>query len=146
MKDKGTVISTEDNYARVKVACFEACQGCSASSLCIGNKNANGFLSVRNPIQAKTGDHVQITIPESHYSKALTLLFGILLFAILLGMGLGYLISPVLPLSSSGSSLLGIALSVTLAGIGLYFRFKRINNKSLYPEITEILNKGGSYG
>jgi hypothetical protein len=76
----------------------------------------------------------------------LILLFGVLLIAILMGMGLGYLVSPVLPLSSSESSFLGIALGVVLAGIGLSHRFKRINNKSLYPEITEILNKGGSYG
>ncbi len=146
MKDKGTVVSTEDNYARVEVACLEVCKGCSARSLCIGQKNAQGLLSVKNPLHAKTGDFVLIAIPESHYSKALILLFGVLLFAILAGMGLGYLLSPVLPLSSSGSSLIGIALGVVLAGIGLSHRFKRIDNKSLYPEITEILNKGGSYG
>jgi positive regulator of sigma E activity len=146
MKDKGTVISTEDDFARVKVSCLEACQGCSASSLCIGPKNATGLLSVRNPLRATTGDLVQIAIPESHYSRALILLFGVLLFAMLMGMGLGYFISPVLPLSPSESSLCGIALGVVLAGTGLSRRFKRINNKSLYPEITEILNKGGSYG
>jgi len=146
MKDKGTVISTEENYAHVEVACLEACQGCSASSLCIGQKSAIGLLTVRNPLKAKAGDRVQIVIQESSYSKALILLFGVLLIAILMGMGLGYLVSPVLPLSSSESSFLGIALGVVLAGIGLSHRFKKINNKSLYPEITEILNKGGSYG
>jgi len=146
MRDNGTVVSIEDNYARVEVACLEVCQGCTASSLCIGQKNAKGLLSVRNPLEAKAGDHVQISIPESSYSKALILLFGILLFAILVGMGLGYLISPVLPLSSSESSFFGIALCVMIAGIGLSFRFKRIDNNSLYPEIIEILNKGGSYG
>jgi positive regulator of sigma E activity len=146
MKDNGTVVSIEDNYARVEVACLEVCQGCSASSLCIGQKNANGLLSVRNPLKAKIGDRVQIVITESNYSKALILIFGVLLFAILVGMGLGYLLSTVLPLSSSESSFLGVVLGVVLAGIGLSFRFKRINNKSLYPEITEILNKGGSYG
>jgi len=128
------------------VACLEACQGCSASSLCIGQKNAIGLLSVRNPLKAKTGDRVLIAIPESSYSKALIFLFGVLLLSILVGMGVGYIISPVLPLSSSESSVLGIALGVVLAGIGLSFRFRRINNNSLYPEIIEILNKGGSYG
>lgn len=146
MKDKGTVISTEDDFARVKVSCLEACQGCSASSLCIGTKNATGLLSVRNPLRAKKGDLVQISIPESHYSRALILLFGVLLFAMLMGMGLGYFVSPVLPLSSLESGLCGIALGVVLAGSGLSRRFKSINNKSLYPEITEILIKGGSYG
>jgi positive regulator of sigma E activity len=146
MKDKGIVVYTDNDFARVEVSCLEACHGCSASSLCIGQKNATGLLSVRNPLNAKTGDRVQIAIPESRYSNALILLFGVLLFAILAGMGLGYLLSPVLPLSSSGSSLLGLALGVVFAGIGLSHRFKSINNNSLYPEIIEILNKGGSYG
>ena len=146
MKDKGTVIPTENNLAKVEVACLEVCQGCSASGLCIGPKNAEGLLSVRNPLEAKAGDYVLIAIPESSYSKALILIFGVLLCAILTGMGLGYFISPILPLSPSESSSLGIALGVVLTGIGLSFRFKRINNQSLYPEITEILKKGGSYG
>ena len=147
MKDKGTVVSTENNFARVEVACLEACQGCAASSLCIGQKNAIGLLSVRNPLQAKTGDRVLISIPESRYSKALILLFGILLSATLAGMALGYFVSPLLPTSKSGSSILGVILGVTLAGIFLALRFKKINDEFLYPEITEILyNKGGSYG
>ena len=146
MKDKGTVVSTENDFARVEVACLKACQDCSASGLCIGQKNDRGLLSVKNPLHAKTGDLVFIAIPESHYSKALILLFGVLLFATLAGMGLGYVFSPVLPLSSSGSSLLGVCFGITLAGIGLSRRFKRINNESLYPQITEILNKGGIHG
>ncbi len=146
MKDRGVVVSTANSFAQVEVSCLEACQECSASSLCIGHKNARGFLSVRNPLHAKTGDRVMIAIPESRYGKALILLFGILLLAVLAGMGVGYLISPFLPLSSLGSSLCGIALGVVLAGVGLSHRFKRINNESLYPEITEILTKGGSYG
>lgn len=146
MRDKGIVISTEDKLARVEVACLEACQGCAASSLCIGQKNAKGILSVRNPLQAKPGDCVLISIPESRYSKALILLFGVLLFATLAGMGLGYLVSPFIPVSSSESSLLGVLLAISTAGGVLFKRFQKIENESLYPEITEILHKGGSYG
>ena len=147
MKDKGTVICTENNFARVQVSCLEACQACTARSLCIGQKNAKGILSVRNPLHAKTGDRVLISIPETRYSKALILLFGVLLSATLAGMTLGYLVSPLLSMPKSGSSILGVFLGITLAGIFLSLRFKKINNELLYPEITEILyNKGGSYG
>ncbi len=147
MKDKGTVISTESHFARVEVACLEACQGCAASSLCIGQKNAKGLLSVRNPLHAKTGDRVLISIPETRYSKALIFLFGVLLSATLAGMALGYFVSPFLPIPKSGSTIIGVFFGITLAGIFLSLRFKKINNEFLYPEITEILyNKGGSYG
>jgi positive regulator of sigma E activity len=146
MRDKGIVVATDNRFARVAVTCLEACQGCSASSLCIGRKNATGLLSVRNPLHAKEGDDVLISIPESRYSKALILLFGVLLFATLAGMGLGYLISPVLSLSKSDSSIMGVVLGIALAGVFLFLRFHKIENELLYPEITKILNKGGSYG
>jgi hypothetical protein len=77
----------------------------------------------------------------------LILLFGVFLSATLAGMGLGYFVSPLLPLSKSGSSIIGVFLGVTIAGFYLSLRFRKINNEFLYPEITEILyNKGGSYG
>jgi len=145
MKDKGMVLSTENTLARVRVACLEACQGCPANSLCIGPKNATGILSVKNPIHAKAGDRVLISIPELSYSKALILLFGALLLAAVAGMGLGYWMTPFLPLSSSVSSLLGTLLGIVLAGTLLALRFKKITNESLYPEIIEILHKGDSY-
>jgi positive regulator of sigma E activity len=147
MTDKGIVVSTEKHFARVEVSCLATCQGCTASSLCFGQKNAKGLLSVRNALHAKTGDRVLISIPESRYSKALILLFGVLLAATLAGMGMGTLVSPLLPMSKSGSSILGVFLGITLAGIFLSLRFKKINNTFLYPEITEILShQGGSYG
>jgi hypothetical protein len=114
--------------------------------LCIGPKNSGGLLSVRNPIHAKTGDQVLIAIPESRYSRALALIFGVLLFATLAGLGLGYVVSAVLPLSASETSILGVFLGIALAGAFLSLRFRKINNKFLYPEITEILYKGGNYG
>jgi positive regulator of sigma E activity len=146
MKDKGTVVSTENDFARVEVACLEACQDCSARSLCIGQKNTTGLLSVRNPLQAKEGDYVLMAIPESRYSKSLILLFGVLLFAILAGMGVGYLFSPITPLSSSESSVAGLFFGVAFAGVWLSKHFKKVNNTFLYPEIIEIIHKGGSHG
>ncbi len=146
MKDKGTVVSTKSDFARVEVACLEACQGCSARSLCIGQKNAKSLLSVRNPLQAKEGDRVLIAIPESRYSKALILFFGVLLFATLAGMGVGYLFSRIIPLSSSESSVGGVFLGVAFAGAWLSKRFKKVNNTFLYPEIIEIIHEGDIHG
>lgn len=143
MKDKGKVISTEGEFARVEVACLEACQGCAARSLCIGHTNTKGLLSVRNPLQAKEGDVVLIAIPEARYSKALILFFGVLICAALAGMGLGYFFSLIFPLFSSESSVAGVFFGVAIAGFWLFKRFKKVNNKSLYPEITAIMPKGG---
>lgn len=145
MKDRGIVVSTDNRFARVEVACLEACQECSTKSLCIGQKDSKGLLSVKNPLDAKTGDHVLIEIPDS-YSKALIVIFGVLLLAILAGMGLGFLASLVLPVSPSSASLIGLLLGIACAIALLSLRFKRGVNTSLYPEIIEILHQGGHYG
>ena len=84
MRDKGIVITTQGDLAKVRVACFSACEDCSARSLCLGHKNSQGLLAVKNSLHADPGDKVVIEVPESNYTKALIVLFGSLVFSALL--------------------------------------------------------------
>ncbi len=139
------VVTTEEDMAQVEVECFiESCQNCSAQSLCIEKSQSKGLLTVRNPLRAGPGDEVEIDIPDTKYSRALILLFGSLLVASLLGIGLGSLLSPLLPLSSSASSLLGLLLALITAGLVLLRYFRAKNKASLYPVIIGITKKGES--
>jgi positive regulator of sigma E activity len=142
MKDKGIVISTDEDFARVEVDCLSACNTCTASSLCIKKDQDTGLLSVRNALRALPGDAVTIDVPDSRYSKALIWLFSVLLGGCLIGMALGYLTSILIPLGPSESSLTGLLLGMLLAGFWLSRRFRKINSAYLYPVITEIKNKG----
>ncbi len=145
MRDKGIVVKTEEDIAQVEVECFiESCQKCSAKSLCIGQNQSRGLLKVRNPLRASAGDEVEIEIPDTKYSRALIFLFGSLLVASLLGLGLGSLLSPLLPFSSSVSSLLGLLLALVIAGFFLFRYFRAKNKASLYPVIIDIAKKGNS--
>ena len=143
MRDRGLVVNTKEDMAQVEVQCFtETCQNCSAQSLCISKNQSKGLLKARNPLQAHPGDEVEIEVPDTKYSKYLILLFGVLLAASLLGIGLGSLLSPLLPLSSSAASLVGLVSALVIAGIFIsrYFRVK--NKTSLYPVIIDIIKKG----
>ena len=142
MRDKGIVITAEEDTAQVEVECFiESCQSCAAKSLCVGQNQSKGVLIVSNPLRAGPGDEVEIEIPESKYSRALILLFGSLLAASLLGIGLGSLLSPVLPFSSSVSSLLGLLLALIIACLLLLRYFRAKNKASLYPVIIDIAKR-----
>ncbi|MGD2246415.1 MAG: SoxR reducing system RseC family protein [Candidatus Aminicenantes bacterium] len=146
MKDKGRVIATQNGLAQVEVQCLiESCGNCSARSLCTGQEKATPRLDVQNPLNARVGDEVEIEIPETKYSQALILLFGSLLIALLLGMGGGYFLSFLLPLSTSAASILGLTLAVIISGAFLYRYFRRRLKNQLYPVITDIINKGGGY-
>ena len=131
--------------ARVEVECFiESCQSCSTKSLCIGQdqSKSKGILTARNPLHAGPGDEVDVEIPEANYSKALILLFGSLLVASLLGIGLGALLSPFLPFTSSVSSFLGFLCALVVVGFVLVRYFRGKNKTSLYPVIIGIAKEG----
>ena len=147
MKDKGLVVNTKNDLARVEVQCFiDSCGSCSARSLCTGQDKSKGLLEAKNPLKATVGDEVEIEIPETKYNQALILLFGTLLVAALLGMGAGYLLSPLVPLSSSVTSFFGLILAVLGTGLVLFRYFRKKNKMHLYPVIINILKKGDCHG
>ncbi len=146
MTDSGLVITTRKNIAEVEVNCFDGCHDCTARSLCIGNKQNKGRLSVKNPLDAMPGDKVKIQISEDRYSQALIILFGGLLLALLLGMGGGYLMSLLFTFPSSLASFIGLAAGLIFGGLVLSQVFRRKNKEQLYPVIVDIIKKGDCYG
>ena len=146
MTDKGRVIASGNNLAEVEVSCLEGCHDCTARTLCIGNKQNKGRLSVKNPLRALPGDEVRIEIPEEHYSQALILLFGGLLCALLLGMGCGYVFSLLFAIPAFLSSFVGLVGGLTIGSLILFRIFRRKNKDQLYPVIIDIIKKGDCYG
>jgi positive regulator of sigma E activity len=142
MRDKGFVVGLKEDLALVEVECFiESCNGCALGSLCLGQKQKQGVLAVKNTLHAAAGDEVEIEIPDAKYNKFLILLFSSLLAASLLGMGAGYLFSRLLSLPSSGLGFAGLLLALIVAGVFLYRYFKKKGNVRLYPVITNIIKK-----
>jgi positive regulator of sigma E activity len=142
MRDKGLVINTNKDMAQVELQCLiESCRGCAARGLCTGQGQSKSLLTVRNPVDASPGDEVEVEIPETQYSRALIILFGSLLIASLLGLGLGSLLSPLLALSSSVSSLLGVLVALIIAGAVLSRYFRAKNKASFYPLIIAVTKK-----
>lgn len=141
------VVSTAEGLADVEVECImNACQDCSAQTLCIGRKQNKGHISVKNPVEACPGDQVIFEVPEDKYSRALIYLFGILLASSLLGLGLGTLLSDLAGISPTAASASGLFIGLILGGIGAYNLFRRQNKKYLYPVIIDIIKKGDCHG
>ena len=142
MRDKGIVITTQGDLAKVLVACFSACEDCSARSLCLGHKNSQGLLSVKNSLHADPGDKVVIEVPESNYTKALIVLFGSLVFSAIGGMVVGYASALLFPFPSSQGSLLGFFLGIGAGMIWVIYYFRKNNLNDIYPNIIDITMKG----
>jgi positive regulator of sigma E activity len=142
MLDNGVVVATEEDLARVRVDCFSGCRDCTAHGLCIGGKSKSGVLAARNPIGALRGDRVSISVPEDRYSRALIVIFGSLLAAVLAGGAGGYALGPLFSLSSALGGALGLLAALLISGWWLSRHFRKADKAALYPVITEIIQKG----
>jgi positive regulator of sigma E activity len=147
MKDSGFVVSARTDLAEVEVRCLvDACNHCSAKSLCSSGRPSKGRLMVRNPLHASVGDEVEIEIPENLYNRALIIIFSTLLLGSLLGILIGYLATAFLPLDSQQLIIIGFGIALFASVVGLAFYFRRKNRFFLYPVITNILHKGDHHG
>jgi len=148
MKDIGVVCKTMNDLAEVEVNPIAAqCEHCAARSICSTDEQTRkGYLTVKNPLQAKVGDRVEIEIPEGKYQSTLIFIFGIFLIAILGGAFGGYILASLLELDSAWLSLAGLIIALITAGIFVKIKLSQKNKESLWPTIVNILAKGEANG
>ena len=146
MKDNATVIRVEDGLAWVKVTPKVACCKCSARALCSAKQDEEGKLAVRNPVDAHPGDEVEIDVPETDYSRALSGIFALLLIASLAGLTLGYLVAPLKSLALGINGLIGLAGGLGLGGLVVHRRYRSGKQEAGWPVIISVLKKGGFHG
>src|SRR4030042_3602791 len=146
MRDSATVIRVENDLAWVQAKPRIACCNCSAMSLCAGNKDGKGHIAVRNPLRARPGDHVEIDVPETHYSRELAKIFGLLLLAALAGMALAYGAAPLRGLTPGENGFFGLMAGLLLCGLVIYRRYHPGKESVRWPVIVGILDKGEFHG
>ncbi len=146
MRDSATVIRVLNGLAWVKVAPKVACCECSARPLCSAKQNEEGQLAVRNPVNARPGDEVEIEVPETDYTRALGVIFGLLLIGSLAGLAVGYILSPVKSLGPGENGLIGLLAGLGLSGLAIHRRYRSGKRDAGWPVIIEILKNGGFHG
>jgi positive regulator of sigma E activity len=146
MKDNATVLRVQDGLAWVKVTPKVACCECSARTFCSAKQDLEGKLAVRNPVDARPGDEVEIDVPETDYSRALSTIFGFLLIASLAGLALGYILHPVRNLEPGINGFIGLAAGLGLGGLAVHRRYRSWKRDTGWPVIIAVLKKGGFHG
>lgn len=146
MRDNATVTRVQDGLAWVKVSPQEVCGECSARAFCSAKQDAEGKLAVRNPVDARPGDEVEIDVPETDYSRALSGIFGVLLIASLAGLALGYILVPVRSLTPGINGAIGLVFGLGIGGLAVQRRYRFGKRDADWPVITAVLKKGGPHG
>ncbi len=134
LAEVGQVIERKGNLVVVRLERHDACSSCRACIAGIDPKEM--LLEATNACGAKEGDLVGITLEQSNFLKAVLIMYTIPLIALLMGLGLGYVVFR----TEVGALLCGVVL------LGSAFLLIRKNeshfNKGGYrPIANELIQK-----
>lgn len=127
MQAEGTVVRLEGAHAHVKVMREQGCGRCHEVGGCGGqghDSKCQEFV-VDNTFGAHMGQRVRIEVPEGAALTAALLMYGVPLLALLLGAGLGRLVSPDDAAVAAGA---GVCLVLALLGLRLTRRMSFVDH------------------
>ena len=130
--ETGTVIKENGPLVTVKLERKEACAKCKACTAGLETKDM--FLEAENLCDAKIGDIVSVSLEQSNFIKAVAIMYVIPLIGLLIGIGLGYMVSD--QLNWQGVELISVLFGFVLMAITfltIRANEKRWNTKEFRP-------------
>ncbi|GAB4540535.1 MAG: hypothetical protein Fur0020_09740 [Thermodesulfovibrionia bacterium] len=125
IEERGVVIKTEGIMATVKVLKRGSCEGCMARGVCEPSEDAMEIEAL-NPIQAKIGQTVEVSIVPQTYLRSAIYVYGLPLIVLIAGAIIGKNIGE-LYIKGIDSDLLAAILG--LGGFFITFIFIRLWSK-----------------
>lgn len=143
IEERGVVIKTEGIMATVKVQKRGSCEGCIARGVCEPSEDAMEIEAL-NPIEAKIGQTVEVSIIPQTYLKSAIYVYGLPLIVLIVGAIIGKNIGD-LYMEGIDSDL--VAAILGLGGFFVTFIFirlwsKRAEKKTEYKPIIERIVEG----
>lgn len=142
IEETGTVIKVEGITARVKVQKRGSCEGCAATGVC--DPSEGGMeIEALNPVHAKVGQTVKVSIAASSYLKGTMLIYGLPVMALVAGAITGKVIGEE---HFKGFDSDAVAALLGFSAFALTFLFARNwskkaeRRKEYKPVIEEIIN------
>jgi sigma-E factor negative regulatory protein RseC len=86
--ETGIVTSINDTYAKIKVQKRGACEGCAASGVCEPSEDGMEIEAL-NPVGAKAGQKVMVSLKPQAYLKGALFIYGFPLASFIAGVILG---------------------------------------------------------
>lgn len=139
-REVGTVVETWDQKAKVKVRRSTECEHCKGSSLCGMLSKQYMLLEAENPLGARKGQEVVVSLTTEEELKAAFIVYVIPLVSFLIGAILGYFLN--IGNNQNLSVFFFSVLFLVLAFWGVKRYSKRYEHTSFFkPVVTKILNK-----
>lgn len=134
-KERGTVIETSGQKARIRLVRSMACEGCPGDGLCSILGKRYRMLEAENPLGAKVGQEVTVSVQTESELKASFIIYVIPTISLFIGAILGYYLNLLKNQELSACLLSILFMVLAFLGIGQYSK-----KYSFRPVITEILS------
>ncbi len=134
LEEKGIVVAVPDpQKAQVKVSRSGACGQCASKRVCHALDTGKEMLvTAGNPLQAKIGQQVLLSLPGKTFLRASLIVYLIPLLALFGGAVIGQQVS-------EAWAVVGTFLGLGLSFSGLWYYNKHLNPDAYLPTITRIL-------
>ena len=138
--EEGVVTAVGPATAWVKTTRSSACKSCSARHSCSPQDNNETLVEVVNPIKAKVGDRILLTIESAALLKAAFLIYVFPILGMLVGAGLGQWGGTALGLNPSWSAPILAALFFLVAFALMKSKGNRMARTDAYkPKIVRVI-------
>ncbi len=143
IEETGTITEVQGIMAKVIVQKKSSCDGCTAGGAC-QHTPEGAVIEALNPVNAKVGQVVKLTLKPYTYLKGTMLVYGIPVVALVAGSILGKSLGE-LYLTEINSELIAAVAGFALLGLSLFgikVWSKNIGSKTEYkPVIEKVLDQ-----
>ena len=145
IREQGIVEEIRRTTAVIKVEKSASCKHCSEKDSCsVSDRNMR--IEVKNSLNAKEGDRVEVSVPEGTFIKLSLMVYIFPIVALMAGAFLGNFLSAQLNTDPSVTAAVtgAIFLAASFLGLKIYDRKKAIGD-TYYPRMTRIVISGRNY-
>jgi len=142
ISEQGIVEKVTKTSAHVKVVKTSACNHCNSKDSCNVSER-NMVIEVKNSLNAKKGDLVEVSVPEGTFMILSLMIYIFPVVALMAGAFLGNFLSTLLNTDPSLTAIITGALFLIASFIVLKMIDRRKNTRDKYlPRMTRIVSCG----
>ena len=139
ISEQGIVEEIRRNTAIIKVVRSGSCKHCSEKDSC-SVAERNMLIEVKNSLNAKEGDMVEVSVPEGTFMKLSLMVYIFPVVALMIGAFLGSFLSMQLNTDPSATAAITAAIFLVASFLGLkIIDKKKETGDKYYPRMTRIV-------
>jgi sigma-E factor negative regulatory protein RseC len=138
--EQGEVVELlPEERAKVKIAKHSSCDTCSHKSFCHPFGGEHMIIESDNRLGARSGQTVEVAFEPETQGKAILVLYGIPLLALLVGAFFGNWLDPLGNADASSAATGFLLVILSFIGIRMYTTRRTRNHPAYQPRIVSIL-------